>query len=79
MYSSNAKYGSGISCETPLSDRERERGHKIRLFDKTTGNMNEECCGSREEGQANDIPATLVVVYYIRPLKKMRPQVIISA
>ena len=23
-----------------------------------------ECCGSREEGQANDIPATLVVVYY---------------
>ena len=26
--------------------------------------MNGECCGSREEGQANDIPATLVVVYY---------------
>ena len=24
VYSSNAKYGSGISCETPLSDRERE-------------------------------------------------------
>ena len=24
--------------------------------------MNGECCGSREEGQANDIPATLVVV-----------------
>ena len=63
MYSSNAKYGSGISCETPLSDRERERG-QIRLFDKTTGNMNGECCGSRQEGQANDIPATLVVVYY---------------
>ena len=28
--------------------------------------MNGECCGSREEGQANDIPATLVVVYYKR-------------
>ena len=27
--------------------------------------MNEECCGSREEGQANDIPATLVAVYNI--------------
>ena len=26
--------------------------------------MNGECCGSREEGQANDIPATLIVVYY---------------
>ena len=26
--------------------------------------MNGECCGSREEGKANDIPATLVVVYY---------------
>ena len=26
--------------------------------------MNGECCGSREEGQANDIPATLVMVYY---------------
>ena len=26
--------------------------------------MNGECCGSREKGQANDIPATLVVVYY---------------
>ena len=25
--------------------------------------MNEECCGSREEGQENDIPATLVAVY----------------
>ena len=25
--------------------------------------MNEECCGSREEGQANDIPAALVAVY----------------
>ena len=44
-----------------LTERERS---EIRLFDKTTGNMNEECCGSREEGQANDIPATLVVVYY---------------
>ena len=22
------------------------------------------CCGSREKGQANDIPATLVVEYY---------------
>ena len=34
VYSSNAKYGSGISGETPLSDterereRERERGHR---------------------------------------------------
>ena len=26
--------------------------------------MNGECCGSREEGQANDLSATLVVVYY---------------
>ena len=26
--------------------------------------MNGECCGSREEGQANDIPATLVVEFY---------------
>ena len=41
---------------------ERERGQKIRVFDKTTGNMNGECCGFRDGGQANDIPATLVVV-----------------
>ena len=66
----------GFPVKLPcLTERERL---EIRLFDKTTGNMNGECCGSGEEGQANDIPATLVVVYYIRPLKKMRPQVIIS-
>ena len=28
--------------------------------------MNGECCGSRKECQANDILATLVVVYYTR-------------
>ena len=40
---------------------ERDRS-LIRLFDKKTGNMNKECCGSREKGQANGILATLVAV-----------------
>ena len=39
----------------------------------------ESAVAPEKKGQANDIPATLVVVYYIHPLKKMRPQVIISA
>ena len=55
----------GFPVKLPcLTERERS---KIRLFDKTTENMNGECCGSREEGQANDIPATLVVEYYSVP------------
>ena len=41
---------------------ERDRS-LIRLFDKKTGNMNKECCGSREKGQANGILATLEAVY----------------
>ena len=38
-----------------------ERGHtgSVDYLIRKTGSMNEECCGSREEGQANDIPATL--------------------
>ena len=35
--------------------------------------MNGECCGSREEGQANDIPATLVMVYYIYFTRGLSP------
>ena len=49
---------------------EREKGHRSDyiVFNKATVNMNEECCGSREEGQANDTPATLVAVY--KPMGK---------
>ena len=55
----------GFPVKLPcLTEREREREVIDQIIDKTTGNMNWERCGSMKKCQVNDIPATLVVVYY---------------
>ena len=61
VYSSNDKYGSGISCETPLSVR--ERGHRLDYLIRKQETQMRSAVAPEKRARANNIPATLVAVY----------------
>ena len=62
LYSSNAKYGSRISRETPClsereRERERERGHRSDYLNRKRETRMRSVVVLEKRARANDIPA----------------------